>query len=257
MPVVRTDEWIENEQLTGICERLASYFENAAARGVYLHLLRHGMHSLAGESAEIVNDMKQNRIWERVESVYRALRARWNGPDVPVFIFPADAHNRKLARDFNSKGGLAYPDKLFLFLLPHHSPREIEALLTHEYNHVCRLAKTRKNEYTLLDALVLEGLAEQAVGKHVGPEHQAKWVAYYQPEQLRAFWKRYLAPHRSIPQSHSLHDRLLYGLGFYPPMLGYAVGYGIVAAALEQERDLLKLSERPSEQILELSQFDK
>ncbi|WP_027408930.1 DUF2268 domain-containing protein [Anoxybacteroides tepidamans] len=257
MPVIRTDEWMKKEKPTEICERLVFYFENANARDIYLHLIHHGMHSLSHDVTKTIEEMKRKGIWERADAIYQELQKRWNGPDVPIFIFPADSRNRKLARDFNSKGGLAYSDKLFLFLLPHHQLKEIEAVLTHEYNHVCRLAKQPKKENTLLDAIVLEGLAEQAVGKYVGEAHQAKWINYYSEEELRKFWKQYLARYQSIRQSHSLHNRLLYGLGLYPPMLGYATGYGMVGAAMEEEGDILKLLAMPSERVLQLSRFDE
>lgn len=254
MPIVRTDEWLEKHPLK-LCERLTPYFEHATARGIYLHLTHHGMYSSTEKVTETVTEMKQKRIWERVDALYQQLRKRWNGPDIPIFIFPANARNRKLARDFNSKGGLAYHDKLFLFLLPHHETKEIAAVLTHEYNHVCRLEKQPKEEYTLLDGIILEGLAEQAVGQFVGKAYEAKWTTYYSDDELRKFWRKYVAPHQSIPPSHSLHDRLLYGRGWYPPLLGYAVGYGIVRQALQKGESFSKLMEIPSERIVQLSRF--
>lgn len=257
MPVVRTDEWVVKDRPIQLCERLTFYFENATARDIYLHLIHHGMYSSTNDIAKIADEMKRKQIWEHAEEIYQKLRKRWNGPDVPIFIFPADAYNRKLARDFNSKGGLAYPDKLFLFLLPHHQQKEIEAVLTHEYNHVCRLAKQRKEEYTLLDALILEGLAEHAVGQYVGKAYQAKWTVYYSDDELRKFWKRYLVRYQSIQPNHSLHDRLLYGLGLYPSMLGYAVGYGIVHLALQEGHGLPQLMEMSSERIVQLSRFNE
>lgn len=252
MPIVRTDEWIEEHPLKR-CERLTPYFEQATARGIYLHLTHHGMSSEKG--IETVTLMKRKKIWERVETLYEQLRKRWNGPDIPIFIFPANAHHQAFARDFNSKGGLAYHDKLFLFLLPHHETKEIAAVLTHEYSHVCRLNKQRKNTYTLLDGIMLEGLAEQAVGRFVGKAYEAKWTTYYSEEEVQKFWKKYIAPHQAVTSSHPLHDRLLYGRGWYPRMLGYAVGYRIVQQALEKE-SFLSLIEMPSERIVQVANFE-
>jgi uncharacterized protein YjaZ len=262
MSVVHTDEWLIklNAHPIQLCERLTSYFEEATARDIYLHLVHHGMYSSSSDVTQIVEEMKQKRIWERVETIYKKLRKRWNGPDVPIFIFPADPRNRKLACDFNSKGGLAYPDKLFLFLLPHHTEKEIEAVFTHEYNHVCRLDKQKKNseQYTLLDAIILEGLAENAVSQYVGETYKANWTTYYSEYELMKFWRRYIAPYQSIQSHHSAYDRLLYGHGFYPNMLGYAVGYGMVRCCLQEKGiDFSKLMEMPSERIARLSRFSE
>ncbi|MFB5167104.1 DUF2268 domain-containing putative Zn-dependent protease, partial [Parageobacillus toebii] len=158
-----------------------------------------------------------------------------------------------------SKGGVAFHDKLLIFLLPHHTDKEIEALITHEYNHVCRLKKQKKEDegVTLLDSIVLEGLAENAVGRYVGKSHQASWTTYYSDEQLDHFWKRYVSPYQSILPQHPLYSRLLYGLGFYPAMLGYAVGYYIVRRCLEHGARFSELMGIDSEQMLHLASSEK
>jgi uncharacterized protein YjaZ len=258
--VCRTDRWLtkDYDQPIRICERLTRYFPDADARDIYQYLLHYGMYRPTKNIKEIVEKMKQNDMWERVEAVYEKRKKDWNGPDVPVFLFPADPYNRKLAREFNGKGGIAFHDKLVLFLLPHHTDKEIEALVTHEYNHVCRLNKQKKKheEITLLDAVILEGLAESAVDRYVGTDYRANWTSYYSDEQLYRFWQRYVAPHRSISTQHPLYSRILYGLGFYPDMVGYAVGYAIVRRCLERGKELAKLMNMDSEQILQLAAFE-
>jgi uncharacterized protein YjaZ len=261
MPVIRTDQWLDewHDNPIRLCQHLTSYFPNASARDIYLYLVRYGMYQPSKNIGEMIKQMKQKNIWERVEPVYEKRKKEWNGPDVPLFLFPADTHNRKLARDFNSKGGVAFHDKLLIFLLPHHTDKEIEALITHEYNHVCRLKKQKKEneDVTLLDAIVLEGLAENAVGRYVGKSHQASWTTYYSDEQLDHFWKRYVSPYQSILPQHPLYSRLLYGLGFYPAMLGYAVGYYIVRRCLEHGARFSELMGIDSEQMLHLASSEK
>jgi uncharacterized protein YjaZ len=258
--VCRTDRWLEKDggQPIRLCERLTRYFPDASARDIYHYLLPYGMYRPAKNIKEMVEQMKQKDMWERVEAVYEKRKKDWNGPDVPVFLFPADAYNRKLAREFNGKSGVAFHDKLILFLLPHHTDKEIEALVTHEYNHVCRLNKQKKKyeEMTLLDAVVLEGLAENAVDCYVGSDHRASWTSYYSDEQLHRFWQRYVAPHQSISTQHPLYSRILYGLGFYPDMVGYAVGYAIVRRCLERKARFSELMDMDSERILQLAAFE-
>jgi uncharacterized protein YjaZ len=139
-------------------------------------------------------------------------------------------------RDQNGKSGLAFKDKLFLFLSDQNSDNEIRALLVHEYNHVCRLAKNGKQEenYVLLDSIILEGLAENAVRELVGEEYLAKWTSYYTEGQLNQMWKKIIYPNRNIPKSHPKHQEFLYGFRLLPKMLGYCVGYYLVKNYLEE-----------------------
>jgi uncharacterized protein YjaZ len=261
MPVLRTDEWLiqVGEKPIELCKKLIPYFKDVSSREIFSHLTRHGMYRSANGLKQVVKEMKTQLIWEDVEKIYNILMKRWNGPDIPIFIFPADWRNGRLQREFNSKGGLAYRDKLFLFLLPHHTKKEMEALITHEYNHVCRLRRMVKKEedYTLLDVIVLEGLAETAVRKYVGQSYNAKWTTYYSEKQLAEFWKRYILPYQSIHVTHPLYSRLLYGLNFYPKMLGYAVGYDLVNRCL-QKKDITfeKLMSLTSEKIAKLADRD-
>ncbi|RAK17034.1 uncharacterized protein YjaZ [Anoxybacillus vitaminiphilus] len=263
MAVLPTDEWLMNVKKPPmeLCEKLVPYFKEkeATSREIFLHLTRHGMCRSANGLQQVVQEMKTKRIWEKATEIYKVLIKKWNGPDIPIFIFPADWRNGRLQREFNGKGGLSYRDKLFLFLLPHHTKKEMEALIIHEYNHVCRLRRMAKKEedYTLLDAIVLEGLSENAVRKYVGPSYNAKWTNYYSAKQLAEFWQKYILPYQSIHVTHPLYDRLLYGLNFYPKMLGYAVGYDLVNRCL-QKRDVTfaKLMSLTSEQIAKLADRD-
>lgn len=87
------------------------------------------------------------------------------------------------------------------------SDNEIRALLVHEYNHVCRLAKNDKQEenYILLDSIILEGLAENAVRELVGEEYLAKWTSYYTEGQLNQMWKKSFIKQK-YPKKPSKHQ---------------------------------------------------
>ncbi|MGG3923607.1 DUF2268 domain-containing protein, partial [Geobacillus thermodenitrificans] len=169
-----------------------------------------------------------------------------------------DDENPKLAREFHGKGGVAFADKLFFFLLSDHRDDEIAALVAHEYNHVCRLQKLPDGgkEATLLDAVIMEGLAEHAVAETVGAEKCASWTAYYTDWELERFWRRYIAPNQDVAVSHPLSTRILYGIGWYPKMGGYAVGHAIVQRCLGRGHSLTKLMAMEAKQIVALAGFD-
>jgi uncharacterized protein YjaZ len=254
MGVVETDKWLERwaNDHAHLLEKLHSFAAGGDSMDFYLHLVRHGMYRHSHGVEKIVEQMKEKKIWEMVRRDFQQLKQKWDGPDVPILIFPADWTNAKLHREFNGKSGLAFKDQLFLFLLPHHTKEEIGAVLTHEYNHVCRLHHDPKDEkdYTLIDLIVLEGLAENAVYERFGERYVSNWATYYTETQLRSFWQKWIVPNQTVKKDHRLYHSLMYGSFFYPKMLGYAVGYAIVKKGLK-ERKMNELFTMKSEEICE------
>lgn len=87
------------------------------------------------------------------------------------------------------KNGYSFEDKMFLFLPANISDEELEALFVHEYHHICRLKKTGKRvlEHTLLDSIIMEGLAEHAVLDYCGKQYLLRWNSLYSTEALEKF----------------------------------------------------------------------
>lgn len=261
MAVIRTDLWLEehDENPSEIFTKLESYFPNASAVEIASYLTWHGMfREPINNQDKMIKQFKERKdIWQLIQKEEQILMKLWDGPNIPIFIFPADRKNPKIMKEQNGKSGIAFKDKLFLFLANDNSNSEIKALFTHEYNHVCRLAHydKKEEEFVLLDTIILEGLAENAVRELRGEEDLAKWTSYYTSEQLKRMWWRYIFPSRDIPKSHRKHNELLYGLRLLPKKLGYAVGYYLVKEYIDQNHvrstDLLSL---PSETI---AQIDK
>lgn len=249
MSVIRTDEWLLEcyHQPIAICERLLDHFEGASASEIYDNLVMSGMYQPSRNGDMIIQKLKNNGVWENVQNEKQKLQKEWQGPDVPIFIFPSDSSNSQFKQEFNGKSGLAFKDKLFLFVAEDNSEAEIRALFTHEYNHVCRLSKFHKHEnhYVLLDTIILEGLAENAVRERFGEKHMARWVSYYSNEELEKMWKTLVQPNRNISNANRKHDELLYGLLHSPKMLGYCTGYYLVKKYLDVKeltcKDLLKM----------------
>ncbi|OAO79092.1 hypothetical protein A0O32_1837 [Anoxybacillus flavithermus] len=237
MGVVNTKDWFVDDR-----------WREKINEDVHRHLFAHGM--ARRNQQEIMKQLAEKNVWAFVAKKFAELKKGWNGPDVPIYIFPADATNRSLQHEFGGKSGVAFFDQLFLFLLPHVSNEHIYALLIHEYNHVCRLHVDPKDErdYTLLDRIVMEGLAEHAVRERLGSEYVAKWTTYYTKEQLEQFTKKWLVPNLSLRPDDARYRALLYGSMLYPRMLGYAVGYEVVRRALAK-KTMTKLLTMTSEKI--------
>lgn len=216
------------------------------------------MYKPARESWETYLKLKELKIWEKAERIFNKYKQKWQGPEIPVYIFPMDKGDFSLLQEGNGKSGVSFKQGVFLFLTPVEDEKELEALFVHEYHHVCRMAGQEKQltEYTLLDSMVLEGLAEHAVAVECGSQYVGKWCSKYSEEELGLLWKRYLSSHLEIKKLEMLHDQLLFGMGKYPKLLGYAAGYELVKQYRQHKNFTEKASFTiPSEKLLNYVRF--
>lgn len=247
MGVIRTNQWMEKhfDRPMKICEKLRPYFKNQKAAEIYHELSKFGMYRPSWQSKKYLDKMLEADVWNLVSKMFYKYKDKWSGPDIPVFLFPMEQKGGLFTRkEERRKAGVSYPDKMFLFLSHYDDPKEIEALLVHEYHHVCRLRALNKNmeDYTLLDSIVIEGLAEYAVLKHCGKEYLANWCHMYSEDEHEIFWDRFLKPQLTKKKNERIHDELLYGGGRYPQLLGYSSGYNIIEKFYEKYHYSAKLS---------------
>ncbi|MBB6453755.1 uncharacterized protein YjaZ [Salirhabdus euzebyi] len=274
MGIIATNHWLrsyvnQNEkepmrhhhpldiQKKSLCDPLTPYFTDAEPEEIQQHLLNFGLFVPDREDENIINNICEGDYWKIAKKEFSHLQKEWDGPDVPVFIFPSNYRNRQLHRDFNGLAGLGFKDKLFLFITENTSLKELTAILHHEYNHVCRLHHQGVNhKNTLLDAMILEGLAEKSVEERFGKESMAKWTSIYDDDFAKKYWGRLLKQHLAVKKNDPLHDQIMYGGGPFPKWIGYNVGFRIVSSYLEIEgssvKDILKT---PSSTILDGSSF--
>lgn len=257
MSIIRTDQWLEDfyEQPIKLCEKIKEFFDGAQAYEIYHYLTLYGMYRPYKNGKDQVRKFRENKVWEIVQNEEQQLQKIWEGPDVPVFIFPSDTKNKQFKNDFNGKSGLAFKNKLFILISEDTPEKELRALFTHEYNHVCRLCKFQKDEedYVLLDTIILEGLAENAVLERYGEEFISAWSSCYSAGELEKIWSSLVYPNRNLFKADLKHQEILYGLGPYPKMTGYCVGYYLVRKYIKENSltscDLLNT---PSDKIARL-----
>lgn len=177
----------------------------------------------------IFQKLKKENIWEKVTKLEEKYQKRWKGPAVDIYIFPINSGNF-FRNSLGDKGGVSFKESMFLFLSPLEDDKELEALFIHEYHHVCRLNKQKKDikEYSLLDSIVLEGLAEHAVEYYCGKNYKAKWCDIYSDKELNFYWEKLKDQIAHIKREEDLHDEILFGYRGYPKLLGYSLGYFIV-----------------------------
>ncbi|MEI4831452.1 DUF2268 domain-containing protein [Bacillus sp. FJAT-53711] len=231
MGVVKTVEWMRTyyQEPEKICEKFTKYFP-LQQEALYRFLVSKGMFRPVIDGEKEIDILQKKRVWEKLALEYKELREWLKGPDIPVFILLSDPFNRTIQREYNGKAGLSIRDALFLFVSSQNSIGELKALLTHEYHHICRIHETeiKEEQYTILDTMVMEGLAEQAVYERYGDSYHAPWVSYYSKQEAIRLWHRFLHDSCNVNRMTREHDMLLNGWRFYPRMLGYAVGFHIV-----------------------------
>ncbi|KAA0546505.1 Zn-dependent protease [Bacillus sp. BGMRC 2118] len=257
MSIIKTDSWLKERgnQPIQLCEYLLPYFEQGKAADIYQYLASYGMYkpSILARNGELQQFIEANH-WSTVKKLYHSIQKRWSGPDIPVFILPLHERNAQLMKE-NGKSGLAFKDKLFLFLPREINPLEIKALLVHEYHHVCRLnhIKVKEEEMTLLDVIILEGLAEYAVKEMCGKDYNAKWTSYYSKEKLEKWWKTIILPKKDVKKSDHEYNNLLYGRNGFPKMLGYCIGAHIINKCMNEKHEKFSNVERmDSKEILKI-----
>ncbi len=227
--IIRTNEWLKDDfdRPLFIMKKLQSPFTEAKPEQLYRHLQKHGMYQPNNQSKKIYKHLLEQEVWEKTEQLFATYQQLWNGPDVPIYIFPLGTGQRAM----EMKSGLAFKHSLFLFFNSQISEKEIEAVLIHEYHHVCRLHRLKNKKSTLLDTMVMEGLAERTVEKYLGSEFLAHWTKIYQESEFQRLWSRYVEENIMTQRNNPLHDRIMLGKFGYPRMLGYWSGYQLVKSA--------------------------
>jgi uncharacterized protein YjaZ len=133
MGIIRTDEWLQEEfdRPAKICKKLQPFFKEQTPTEIYNQLKDFGMYRPSLSTRNHFNRMMEQKAWDKVEQLFDKYKNKWNGPDIPVFLFPLAQTRGFFMREENSKAGVTFPDKMFLFVTHYEDPREIEALMVH------------------------------------------------------------------------------------------------------------------------------
>ena len=244
-----------------LCEPIAAHFEEFHATQLHKYFLENGMFYPDAKIFKEIKQLEKKQVWELVQGHYEKLLKEWDGEEAEIFIFPAERRNEIIMKELKGKMGISFHQVVVLFLTKELSTKEIKALLTHEYNHVCRLFYLQKefHELSLLDSMIIEGMAEVSVEQTLGEDLLAPWVTLYTKKDIFPYWrkvKKYLDV-----KGKEKHDPFLYGdrsgRGF-PKWFGYCTGYLIVKAYLEKHKEILmpELLKIETKEILKESEFD-
>ncbi|WP_026675393.1 DUF2268 domain-containing protein [Alkalihalobacterium bogoriense] len=279
MGVVNTNKWLQQycqsvkkantreQQFKAQCDMLIKpmieqnvFKEHPHPIELHQYLLGQGLFHPDVDIVNTIEKFEEKRVWEIVERQFRYLKKKWHGPDVHIFIFPVEERNEMIMKHLGKKMGIGFTEKIILFLSATTTKKEIEALVTHEYHHVCRLRfeKNDESELTLLDSLLIEGLAEKAVEEELGKEMNAIWTSIYTDDVL-VYWWDYLFKARLTVKGRKNHNPYLFGhrgLG-WPQWIGYALGYAIVdECAKRDEKNSKELLGMSAKEIIKNTSFE-
>ncbi|QHE51645.1 DUF2268 domain-containing protein [Pontibacillus sp. HMF3514] len=249
-------------QSEALCEPIESYLSNLHPEELLYHLHQNGLFQPREwrRMEAVVKEMEKQNVWELIQKEFHRLKNEWNGPDIPVFIFPIKHGDKPLKHRATKKNGLALKRGIFLFISSDHPSTELKAILAHEYHHVCRMRALDLNDQKLAlqDLLVLEGLAECAVKDRYGEKWLAPWTSLYTYEEVESIWKSQFRS--SLSNTDPDHQfKLMYGktLSRFPKWIGYNIGYQVVNDYLENQSqtDHTKLLKEPAETFIKGSKF--
>ena len=255
----KTDRWIkkyikeaeENNANTSdriklqqdyVINPLLPYFNGANTMEIQQHLYQFGLFiPHKNEKDKIVRWLKKD-FKSHVQKIYQYLQSKWDGPSPSIFILPSNEENRELSILFNGSSGLSYPDKLFLFLPVDATTKQLAALFIHEYSHVCRLHHLYKEnqEMTILDAIILEGIAEVIVRKKLGKDAGNQYIRKLDNDVFERYWNRWIKGKEATKRHDHLHDKIMSGSHSIPKNLGYLLGYHLVNQYAEENSISMK-----------------
>ncbi|QCR34096.1 DUF2268 domain-containing protein [Lysinibacillus sp. SGAir0095] len=245
-----------------ICNPLKEFFPQASTKEIQEELISRGLfgpHESAAISKNLLR-LEHKKVWKTVQEEFDYLKNLWNGPDVPIFIYPLTKFRPVVDGTEVKKNGVSYNNVLFLFVTDDLETEELKALLAHEYHHICRLTSLDKSQHEieLLETLIIEGLAEFAVEELYGERWLSPWTKKYSQEECLKVWTKNFARALHIKGVDN-HFPFLYGneVEGLPKWIGYCIGYRIVLSFIENggSREHERLFKTPSQKILKCSVF--
>lgn len=149
--------------------------------------------------------------------------------ELTLDVFLLDRHDTFCRETLGGVSAFAGEACIRFFVYPEAGVRSILlSTLVHEYNHVWRLS-ARLSDETLLDKLILEGLAEHFVAHVLGATHQGPWVQVLTDEKARALWASTYQSRMDLTGDDAIGPYLFGKKELdLPRWAGYSMGYHLV-----------------------------
>ncbi len=191
-----------------------------------------------------------------------------NGTDLPVkdYLFTvllAEPESPYIIMNDGYCGDGGIPGYIFAWLVPNeHTVKRLPVALAHEVNHNVRYQFIKwRNDITLGEMIVSEGLAENFATSIYGEEYAGPWVTKTDLETLNEYIKPIIYDSLGVQGLENL-NAYLYGdemaaLQSYPSVglpycAGYACGYHLIKHYLKKTgKSIVEATLLPADEILE------
>ena len=207
-------------------EILLSYLQEKCAEGIY---------SNEQKMAERYNDVDCNNVRSLLSAtLQRCERQLPLTEETTVFCFPWNPPNEEMRGVFEGVYGTApYRNTIHLFIDSEYwSEESLWETIAHEWTHLAFYEyNTPLEDLTLLDSILLEGLAEVFREDQVGGD-SAPWSIALSPQASFSYIQS-LRPYFSS-QSLKFIQTIMLGDEQYPQWLGYSMGYHVVKRIYSQ-----------------------
>ncbi|RKL67742.1 hypothetical protein CR203_10375 [Salipaludibacillus neizhouensis] len=221
--------YIENIPFKEAFAKIIPYNPNLSTEEWFNFLLDQGMNPLTEDTKLEWLQWRRKLNKPQIKNLLEDLQKDFSGPNVDIILFPLNKEHSTM-NDLGGKNGCSFPKFILLFWHESVTNNHLQSLLIHEYHHVARIFHQSQDEQkiTLIESMIMEGLAEWEVLSRLGENYQAPWTKLYADHVLEKWWYDVYREHFSI-RGRIHHQLLLFGgRDGIPRWLGYQLGYYIV-----------------------------
>lgn len=190
-----------------------------------------------------LHKMRQLKFETFIQSELEGLQEKYpSGKPIILELFTLDGNDEFV---LDKLGGVSayteYNDEMCFIVYPEEKIRStLKSVIAHEFHHHWRIAQLEINEEneTLLDRLVLEGLAEHFVRIEYSDEYLGPFKDALTEKEAKSLWDTKFKTHffdkGSLTEPFMIGNKEQ-GLPFWG---GYSLGYYLVKWFIEKHRDL-------------------
>lgn len=196
------------------------------------------MNKLDYPNYRIPTNVERRRIIKEINISLKKCYTALQHPELPIFIFVFPWFPS--IKDDNVFGGVdavaPHKNVMHIFMnLDTYKLRSLKETIAHEYNHLIFYYYQWSKNYSLIQNIIMEGLAENFREDVIGGNSSPWAIALTRKEANKAFFliKRFFNS-----KNAELSKNILFGGGKYKRWTGYSIGYWIVKNFKQQHATL-------------------